>query len=122
MFGRITSYNVCYTKLLRYHSQYENFVTPARVATPNVFLNGNDTWAYLYEQAEAMVGPEAAKDFADGIAPLMAQAPLGTVTPEQAADRTDILMIPINYGDIGYWGTDLSFRAGVLRNLRNNFV
>ena len=100
-----------------YHSQYENFVTPARVATPNVFLNGEQTAAYLYAAAEPIIGAEQAAQFAAAVAEGMAQVPLGTVTPTQAADRTEILMIPINYGDISYWGSDISFRAAVLRNL-----
>ncbi|MFZ1729025.1 MAG: TonB-dependent receptor [Bacteroidota bacterium] len=101
-----------------YHSQYENFVTPARVATPNVFLNGEQIAAYLYGQAEPFIGPEAAQQFAAAVAEGMAQVPIGTVTPDQASDRTEVLMIPINYGDIDYWGSDLSFRAGLLRNLQ----
>ncbi|MBE0644356.1 MAG: TonB-dependent receptor [Bacteroidetes bacterium] len=101
-----------------YNSQYENFVTPARVATPNVFLNGEQTAAYLYAQAAPIIGDEAAQQFAAAVAEGMAQVPIGTVTPDQAADRTEILMIPINYGDINYWGTDISFRAGLLRNLQ----
>jgi iron complex outermembrane receptor protein len=100
-----------------YHSQYENFVTPARVATPNVFLNGEQTAAYLYAAAEPVIGADAAQQFAAAVAEGMAQVPLGTVTPAQADDRTEILMIPINYGDISYWGSDVSFRAGLLRNL-----
>lgn len=101
-----------------YHSQYENFVTPARVATPNVSLNGEQTAAYLYPHFEPILGPDAAGQVAALLAEGIAQVPLSTVTPEQAADRTEILMIPINYGDFDYWGTDLSFRAGLLRNLQ----
>ncbi|MCZ7558105.1 MAG: TonB-dependent receptor [Bacteroidia bacterium] len=101
-----------------YHSAYENFVTPARVATPNVFLDGEQTAAYLFAQAAPIVGEEAAQQFAALVAQGMAQVPIGTVTPEQASDRTELLMIPINYGKINYWGTDLHFRAGLLRNLQ----
>ena len=101
-----------------YHSEYENFVTPARVVTPNVFLDGEQTAAYLYAQAAPIVGDAAAQQFATLVAQGMAQVPLGTVTPEQATDRTEILMIPINYGKIDYWGTDVHFKAGVLRNLQ----
>lgn len=101
-----------------YHSAYENFVTPARVATPNVFLDGEQTAAYLFAQAAPIVGDEAAQQFAALVAQGMAQVPVGTVTPEQATDRTELLMIPINYGKINYWGTDLHFRAGLFRNLQ----
>ncbi len=100
-----------------YQSQYENFITPARVATPNVFLNGEQTYAYLYAMAEPLIGDPDAQQFAAAVAEGMASVPLGTVTPDQAQDRTEILMVPINYGDIDYWGTDISFRAGILRNL-----
>jgi outer membrane receptor for ferrienterochelin and colicins len=101
-----------------YHSAYENFITPARVATPNVFLDGEQTAAYLYAQAAPLIGDAAAQQFAAMVAEGMAQVPLGTVTPEQAYDRTEMLMIPINYGKIDYWGADVHFRAAVLRTLQ----
>jgi iron complex outermembrane receptor protein len=100
-----------------YYSEYENFITPARVATPNVFLNGEQTAAYLYSQVVQIVGEEQAQQFAALVAEGMAQVPVGTVTPQQAADRTEVLMIPVNYGNIDYWGLDLNARAELLRNL-----
>jgi iron complex outermembrane receptor protein len=100
-----------------YYSEYENFITPARVATPNVFLDGAQTYAYLYEQAVPIIGETDAQAFAEAVAAGMAQVPLGTVTPEQASDRTELLMIPMNYGQVEYWGTDLYFKTALLRNL-----
>jgi len=100
-----------------YHSEYENFTTPARVITPNVFLNGEQTAAYLYANASPVIGEEAAQQFAALVAGGMAQVPVGTVTPAQAASRTELLMAPINYGTIDYWGADVSLRAGLLSNL-----
>lgn len=100
-----------------YYSEYENFITPARVSTPNVFLNPEQTGAYLFSYLEPIVGAEQALQIAGLVAEGMAQVPLGTVTPEQAEDRTEILMIPVNYGNIDYWGVDVNMKAELLRNL-----
>ncbi|MCB2206158.1 TonB-dependent receptor [bacterium] len=98
-----------------YYSEYENFITPARVATPNVFLNGEQTAAYLYQYLSQGIPPDQAQQIAAQLAEGMAQVPLGTVTPEQAYDRTELLMIPVNYGNINYWGTDVTVKAELSR-------
>ncbi|MBN1448277.1 MAG: TonB-dependent receptor [Bacteroidetes bacterium] len=100
-----------------YHSAYEDFIAPARVVTPNVFLDGMQTAAYLYANAAPVIGEEAAQQFAALVAEGMAQVPIGTVTPEQSGDRTEVLMAPVNAGRVEYWGSDLSLRAGLLANL-----
>ncbi|MCI0330299.1 MAG: TonB-dependent receptor [candidate division Zixibacteria bacterium] len=84
-----------------YYSQVANFIGPFQVITPSVFLNEADTKAYLQQQG--LSEPEA-----DSCAALIAQIPLGTVTPKEAADPTAIIVAPRNYGKVNLAGIDLS--------------
>ena len=84
-----------------YRSKITDFVGPFQVITPNVFLNEADTKKYLQQQGFSET--DAAQ-----CAALIAQIPLGTVTPKQAADPTTILLAPRNYGNIDLMGIDLS--------------
>ena len=117
-----------------YHTQIENFVSPLRVETPNVFLDpaslgaalGASVGAALAENPElaAAVAPldemqvpgtlsgngngspvdEIATLFASGAASI----PFGTVTPEQAFDPTAVMLTYRNFGEITLNGLDVS--------------
>ncbi|MAT39751.1 MAG: hypothetical protein CL946_09130 [Ectothiorhodospiraceae bacterium] len=100
-----------------YYSEYKNFITAGRVATPNVFLNGDETYAYVYDYALQLLPEEQAQQFAQAVAQGMASVPLGTVSPEEANDRTELLLAPVNFGTIEYWGADVSLRLNVTRDL-----
>jgi outer membrane receptor for ferrienterochelin and colicins len=80
-----------------YHSWYHGF-TAEYVATPNVFFDGPSLQAYL---ATYMGAPQAAQ-----IAGLLSTIPVGTISPQQAFDPSDILVVARNFGQVSLWGLD----------------
>lgn len=80
-----------------YFSWYHGF-TSEYVATPNVFFQGDSLGSYL---AGYIPAPQAAL-----IAALAPMIPVGTISPEQAFDPTDILVTYRNYGQVSLWGVD----------------
>ena len=71
-------------------SHITDFTSALRLASPNLFLNGNDIGAYLTGQFLPLVGvlfPDAATAQATAaqLAGLMAAIPLGTVTPRSSS-------------------------------------
>jgi len=92
-----------------YYSQIKDFITTQQLFTPSTFLNQEDINEYilLYIVAAGM-SQEEAEVLAAMISEEMATIPLGTVTPKEAWDRTELLLAPTNAGDIEYWGIDFS--------------
>jgi len=88
-----------------YYSWYRGF-TSEHIATPNVFFDGSSLGAYL---AQFLPATQAAQ-----VATVVATIPVGTVSPEQAFDPTDILATYRNYGRVSLWGLDAAatFRSG----------
>ncbi len=81
-----------------YYSWYRGF-TSEYIVTPNVFFDESSLRVYL----EATGVPAAQ---AGQIATVVSTIPVGTISPEQAFDPTDILATYRNYGRVSLWGVD----------------
>lgn len=101
-----------------YQSKVTDFVSPLRVVTPNVFLDGAAATAYikpLLKGALMQQGiPEAQADaLANQYGPLIggayAQVPVGTASPNETPHKGDILLAYRNYGELSYFGSDAAF-------------
>jgi iron complex outermembrane receptor protein len=104
-----------------YRARVEDFVGPLTVATPNVFANPQQFAAALQPTAvaitEALTG--------QGLTPAQAQAqaaaivnslvaatakmPLGTISPKEIANASDLILTYRNFGDVALTGADFSF-------------
>jgi iron complex outermembrane receptor protein len=80
-----------------YYSWYQGF-TSEYIATPNVLFDGPSLGTYL---AGFLPAAQAGQ-----IATVVATIPVGTVSPEQAFDPTDIVATYRNYGRVSLWGVD----------------
>ncbi|MGH7720661.1 MAG: TonB-dependent receptor domain-containing protein [Gemmatimonadaceae bacterium] len=88
-----------------YREWKKNFVGPLIVESPNVFINGPQLAAYLVTLG---FPPAQAGAIAGGVAML----PLGTVVPDSRLTSTpDLFLTYRNFGDVDYWGGDLSVEA-----------
>jgi outer membrane receptor for ferrienterochelin and colicins len=86
-----------------WHENRRNFVGPALVETPNVFLDSATTARYLGNFAP----PATAQALAAGLAKI----PLGTVSPDHPLTNTpgtDIIVTYRNYGKLDVMGADLA--------------
>ena len=115
-----------------YRTKKDDFVGPLTVESPNVFLEGTTLGANLQEQfttayfqADAQTQgmldqldnpayggnnngnpiDELTTMFATGAASI----PYGTVTPEESLDPTALMVTYRNFGEIVYYGIDVSF-------------
>jgi len=111
-----------------YRTKKHNFVGPLTVETPNIFMNIDPlglaaeigpaigvayatadpaTQALLNQLDQNANGPvdELVAMFIEG----GASTALGTVTPEEAMNPTDVMVTYRNFGDITYYGMDFSF-------------
>ncbi len=101
-----------------YHSTVTDFVSPLRVVTPNVFLDGASAAAYiqplltgaLVQQGIPQAEAEAlAAQFSGLIGGAYAQVPVGTASPNETTHKGDILLAYRNYGELSYYGSDAAF-------------
>ena len=84
-----------------WHENRRNFVGPALVETPNVFLDSATTARYL----GAVLPPANAQAVAGG----MAKIPLGTVSPDtRLTNSPDVIVTYRNYGKLDVTGADLA--------------
>jgi outer membrane receptor for ferrienterochelin and colicins len=97
-----------------FYSEYEDFISTG-VITPNAFLDEAQTLQYLKDVIPPNTLPPEVMDL---LASSLAGVPLGTVTPNEAKSPTDLIMAPVNYGTIDYWGADIS----LLFNLTDNIA
>lgn len=86
-----------------YRTWIENFIGHLHVITPNVFLEQATLSTYLSQYMS--------QGTADALAQAMTQIPLGTVTPEQALDPSDVILAVRNFGTVSLWGADFSLGA-----------
>ncbi|MFV1987752.1 MAG: TonB-dependent receptor domain-containing protein [Gemmatimonadota bacterium] len=95
-------------------SHITDFVSALQVSTPNVFLNGQQTGAYLTEQYLGLVGSvfpseEAARATAAATAAAIGQIPLGVVTPESVGGtEPSLALVYRNLGSLNVYGAELS--------------
>ena len=128
-----------------YYTKKKDFIGPLTIETPNVFLDpatlatalgpafaasegdpANAPWAnsllFLYTLSDPNLPIQGNGDrsIADELAALFtsgaAQIPFGTVTPEEAFDPDAILVTYRNFGDIDFFGADLSFSYHLNQN------
>jgi iron complex outermembrane receptor protein len=91
-----------------YRSWIHDFIGHLRAITPNVFLDRQTLEAYLLSR-----GVDA--NSAAAIAAVASSIPVGTITPREALDPTDIILAVRNFGDVSLWGTDATLTAEVTR-------
>ncbi len=91
-----------------YFARQENFVGPLRVATPSVFFDPTTLGAFVSARLGPLVqlGLLSADDLAT-IVGTAAAIPLGTVVPDQA-ENEDLILTYRNFGEVEYFGADLS--------------
>jgi outer membrane receptor for ferrienterochelin and colicins len=106
-----------------YFTKVTNFISQLQVITPNVFLNPGDVKLYLLQHG--LSESEATTD-----ASIIGTIPLGTITPQGAADPTALIAAPRNFGTVDVAGIDLSLEyflddhfsiAGTYSHLDRNF-
>ncbi len=93
-----------------YRTKVNDFVGPLRVETPMLFLDPATTGAYIAQQLAplgATLPAAAVQGLVTALTTAYAQIPLGTVVPDQFDDST-VLVAYRNFGDVSYWGADLS--------------
>ena len=102
-----------------YYSQVTDFISGLAIVTPNVFFDGQQTKDYLkplmkgalmqggMSEQEAEATAEA---LSTTLADVYARIPVGTVSPNETAHQGDILLAARNFGEIDYYGVDLSFQ------------
>jgi len=101
-----------------YYSKVNNFITTQQLFTPNTFLKQENIEEYLLPFILAAgLSQEEAEALAAAVSEEMANIPLGTISPEEAPDPTELLLAPTNAGDIEYWGIDFSFNYVFNRNI-----
>lgn len=113
-----------------YRSQYDNFVGPLEVITPNVFYNRGQLQTYIYNALLGTGMPDAQAQFTSmAMSNLIAGipsdkeftgVPLGTITPNGANDPNDIMLTYRNYGQVTLYGLDLGMRFSLTNGLMLN--
>ncbi len=91
-----------------HHTRASSLGNALAVQTPNAFIDGAALAAYL-------VGNGFPADAATQLASTLAQLPLGTISPVEARDPTDILLIGRQGNPGTYWGADVTVDAELSR-------
>lgn len=91
-----------------YHTWKTDFVSAEQVETPNAFFDAPSLAGYLDDFMPV--------DTAQYLAGLIAQVPVGTVSPREALDPWDIIITYRNFGKITLWGADLDVAAFLSRS------
>ena len=117
-----------------YYSKIKDFVSPLLIVTPNVFLDPTTLAASLGAQFGAALADPANAVLAATLVQALdsnpalggngngsavdelttiytsgaAQIPYGTVTPQEAFDPTAVMVTYRNFGDVDFYGVDLS--------------
>lgn len=86
-----------------YYSRIQDFVGPLRVETPNVFFDPATLGAYLSNPGFGLSPAQIT-----ALTTAIAGIPVGTVTPENAADRGDLILTYRNFGDVDLTGADIA--------------
>jgi len=123
-----------------YRTKKHNFMGPLSVESPNVFLDPATLAGFLATDIATFYATSATASDSANLAALdspsfggngngtpvdeltamfasgAARIPFGTVTPEESLDPTAVLVTYRNFGDITFYGTDLSFAYHLNRN------
>ena len=103
-----------------YKANIQNFVGPLRVETPNVFLDKLSTGAFVFHRLGPLIQAGVITEaIAASIVSNLAAVPIGTVVPDQSEDH-NLMVTYRNFGEVDYWGADLSAQILVSDRLRIN--
>src|SRR3989442_8517191 len=91
-----------------YRSWIHDFIGHLRAITSNVFLDRATLEAYLLSRNVDAATAAAIAAYASAI-------PVGTITPREALDPTDLILAVRNFGDVSLWGTDAALTAELSR-------
>ncbi len=92
----------------------QDFISALRVISPNAFLDGPQTGAYLAQNFLPLVGvlfPDTATALAQAalLAGQIGMTPLGVITPNRTGGTDPVLALTYeNLGDVTLWGGELS--------------
>jgi len=102
-----------------WYERKKNFVGPLIVESPNVFLDGAMTgafvagspaWQALAQQLIPVIGAAAFQQLTTQVVTGLASVPLATVVPDSPLTSTgDMFLTYRNFGKLDLWGTDLGF-------------
>ena len=125
-----------------YYTKVKDFIGPLSIETPNVFFNDSTLFASLFPAFQnnydnstnqllksfllALDDPELglggngngtpADELAEIYASNASKIPFGTATPEEAYDPNAIIATFRNFGNVEFWGAELSFNYFLNRN------
>ena len=103
-----------------YKANIQNFVGPLRVETPNVFLDPLSTGAFVFHRLGPLIQAGVITEaIANMIVSNLAAVPIGTVVPDQSEDH-NLMVTYRNFGEVDYWGADLSAQILVTDRLQIN--
>jgi outer membrane receptor for ferrienterochelin and colicins len=94
-----------------YRTHVSNIGTALEVQTPNVFFDSATLTAYLESQGKS---PAEAAALAGAIAAI----PVGIVSPAEAANPIDVLLVPRQGRPESWWGADVELELLLARRLR----
>lgn len=93
-----------------WYSKVDNFISGVELSSSLLLLNGPQLEQMFVTQSGGRIPAVQAAALAAGIA----RIPLGVISPSnlsQSGTQTDVLLTYRNFGEVDYWGTDLSATA-----------
>lgn len=102
-----------------YRSRVRDFVGPLIVETPHVFIDPAALAPVLAHDLTANGFSAAlAQATAQSLAQSLAELPLGLLSPQEIQNATDVILTYRNFGDVSFYGTDISFNYNASRSWR----
>ncbi len=99
-----------------YRSRVRDFVGPLIVETPHVFVDPGTLAPILARDLTANgFSPALAQATAQNLAQSLAELPLGLLSPQEIQNATDVILTYRNFGDVSFYGTDISFNYNASR-------
>lgn len=93
-----------------YFTKAQDFTGPLIVESPTVNLNPTQLAAYFGTYFTQLGLPAAqVQALASGLTQSLARVPMGVVSPNEAFERNAVMLTYRNFGEINYYGADLSF-------------
>jgi outer membrane receptor for ferrienterochelin and colicins len=93
-----------------YFTRAQDFTGPLIVESPTVNLNPTQLAAYFGTYFTQLGLPAAqVQQLATGLTQSLARVPMGVVSPNEAFERNAVMLTYRNFGEINYYGADLSF-------------
>jgi iron complex outermembrane receptor protein len=93
-----------------YFTKAQDFTGPLIVESPTVNLNPTQLAAYFGTYLTQLGLPaQTVQQLATGLTASLARVPMGVVSPNEAFERNAVMLTYRNFGEINYFGTDVSF-------------